>query len=276
MKPDMILQADLLDILFEGKNKEYGAYSLRKQYNGRVIKSLVGMLTLVALFAGGYYWAGLLQKDQTALLDPQNDPVILQVVDLPRKAPEPLKPMPRVQKPVATIKSVTPVIVPDEVKADPPPTIDELEKEIAAIGSETRAGEPPTGISSPADGEPAGTGITPAPAAPPVEENRVLPVADKMPEFPGGTEGLRRFLGRNLRVPEEALETGQRVKVPVRFVVNKDGQLSGVEFLAAADEVFKKEVLRVVAKMPRFIPGSQGGKNVAVYFSIPIIFEVQE
>ncbi|WP_276480108.1 energy transducer TonB [Paraflavitalea pollutisoli] len=77
-------------------------------------------------------------------------------------------------------------------------------------------------------------------------------------------------------MPEEKLEIGQRVKVPVRFVVGRDGQVSHVEFLAAADEAFKKEVLRVLAKIPRFIPGWQGGKNVSVYFSIPIIFQVEE
>ncbi len=97
-----------------------------------------------------------------------------------------------------------------------------------------------------------------------------------MPEFPGGMDALRRFLGRHLRVPEEVLEPGQKLKVPVRFVVNKDGQLSGVEFMANADEAFKKEIMRVVAKMPRWVPGSQGGKTVAVYYMIPIIFEVSE
>lgn len=276
MKPDMILQADILDILFEGKNKDYGAYSLRKHYNGRVIRSLAGMLALVALFAGGHYWSTLLQKDPVTLFDPNTAPVMLQVISLP-KDPEPLKPQPKVPKQVAMIKNVTPVIVPDAEKTDPPPTVEELAKETAAIGTENRDGEPPTEIVSPVAGEPGGTGTAPgAPAAPPVEEDRVLPVAEKMPEFPGGMDGLLRFLGRNLRVPEEALETGQRVKLPVRFVVNKDGHLSGVEFLAEADEVFKKEVLRVVAKMPRFIPGSQGGKSVAVYFAIPIIFQVEE
>ncbi|NII25120.1 hypothetical protein HB364_08520 [Pseudoflavitalea sp. X16] len=83
-----------------------------------------------------------------------------------------------------------------------------------------------------------------------------------------------RFLGRHLRVPEEVIEPGQRVKVPVRFIVNKDGHLSGVEFITTADEAFKKEILRVVAKMPRWTPGSQGGKTVSVYCMIPIIFEV--
>jgi protein TonB len=274
MKPDMILQSDMLDILFEGRNKDYGAYSLRKDYNGRLLKALGTMLLLVMLFIGGYYWAGKMEKETVFLPPSDKKEVILTVVDQPK--PEEPKPLPPQAKKVAMIKNVVPVIVPDHVKTDPPPPVDELMKETAAIGNETTPGEAPTGpVSPPAATEPGGTGAAPAAPAP-VEVERVLPVAEKMPEFPGGQDALRRFLGRHLRVPEEVLEPGQKVKVPVRFVVSKDGQLSGVEFMGNADEAFKKEIMRVVAKMPRWIPGSQGGKTVAVYCMIPIVFEVSE
>lgn len=275
MKPDMILQSDMLDILFERRNKDYGAYSLRRNYNSRLIKALYAMLLLVLLFAGGYYWAGKMEKGPAFLPAADKTEVILKVIDL-EKPVEP-KPLSTVPKKVATIKNLVPVIVPDPVKADPPPTMEELLKETAAISNTTSEGDVPTETTSPPPAREAG-GTGTVPAAPPVEEEkeRVLPVAEKMPEFPGGQEALRRFLGRNLRVPEEVLEPGQRVKVPVRFIVNKDGQLSGVEFMAAADEAFKKEIMRVVARMPRWVPGSQGGKTVAVYCMIPIIFEVSE
>jgi protein TonB len=77
-------------------------------------------------------------------------------------------------------------------------------------------------------------------------------------------------------VPENVIEAGQRLKVPVRFIVNKSGELSGVEFLVQADESVKQEILRVMHKMPKWKPGSQNGKNVAVYFTIPLVFEVGE
>ena len=272
MKPDMILQSDMLDILFEGRNKDYGAYPLRRNYNSRLMRALYATGLLVMLFWGGYYWAGKMEKEQVFLPPPDKSEVILQMVE-PDKPVEP-KPLQEPPKKVATIKNVVPVIVADPRQANPPPPIDELLKENAAIGTETRDGDVPTETTSPPPAaETGGAGTAPA-AAPPAEVERVLPVAEKMPEFPGGQEALRRFLGRHLRVPEEAIEPGQRVKVPVRFVVSKDGQLSGVEFMATADEAFKKEILRVVAKMPRWIPGSQGGKTVSVYCMIPIIFEV--
>lgn len=275
MKPDMILQSDMLDILFEGRNKDYGAYHLRRNYNSRLRKALGTMLLLVLLFAGGYYWAGTLEKETVFAPLAGKTEIVLRMIE-PEKPLEP-KPLQPLAKKVATIRNVAPVIVPDHTKADPPPSIDVLKQETAAIGSETTPGEAPEGpVSPPAAAAPGGTGTAPAAPAPIVEEDKVLPVAEKMPEFPGGLDALRRFLGRNLRVPEDVLESGQRVRVPVRFVVGKDGQLSGVEFLATADEAFKKEIMRVVGKMPHWIPGSQGGKTVAVYCMIPIIFEVSE
>ncbi|MBO9565477.1 MAG: energy transducer TonB [Niastella sp.] len=275
MKPDMILQSDMLDILFEGRNKDYGAYSLRRNYNGRLMKALSAMLLLVFLLGVGYYWTNSIEKETLSLPFVDNTTVVLNVVEVEKPIEQP-KPLEKLPKQVATIKSVVPIIVPDNVQADPPPSVDELEKDNAAISNETKDGEAPTEITSPAPAASTG-GAGTAPAVPPAPEvEKVLPVAEKMPEFPGGSDALRRFLGRHLRVPEEALEVGQRVKVPVRFIVNKDGQLSGVEFMATADEAFKKEILRVVAKMPRWIPGSDGGKTVSVYCMIPIIFEVPE
>jgi protein TonB len=93
-----------------------------------------------------------------------------------------------------------------------------------------------------------------------------------MPEFPGGTAALLRFLGRNLQVPEETEEG--RIKVPVKFVVDREGQLTDVEFLTPTADPFKKEILRVIHKMPRWKPGRQNGRAVPVYFTIPIIFEM--
>ena len=277
----MILQSDMLDILFEGRNKDYGAYNLRKTYNDRVIKSLSAMLLLVGLFIGGYYLASAM-KPKTLAGDPLfSDSVMLRVIPLPPPIEEPKLPKaPQVAQKVATIKNTPPVIVPPAEVTDPPPTIQELKKETAAISTVNEACEgcdAPVGPQSPPPGaQVGGTGTVTVAAPLPPEPEKPVTTAEKMPEFPGGMDGLRRFLGRHLRVPEEVLEVGQKVKVPVRFVVNKDGQLSGVEFLAEADEAFKKEILRVVAKMPRWIPGSQNGKNVAVYCMIPILFEVQE
>jgi periplasmic protein TonB len=100
----------------------------------------------------------------------------------------------------------------------------------------------------------------------------VLGIAEVMPEFPGGIEALKRFLLKNLRMPENNLETGEQVKVIARFVVGADGRVRDIEIIQAADADFNQEVRRVVGKMPDWIPGSQNHRNVAVYFNLPVNF----
>lgn len=272
MKPDMILSSDPLDILFEDRNKAYGAYALRKEYSRRLLMALCSIPIITGLF----WWGSLMNKavHSGIMAAPEVIDVVMQKVTMEK--PEPPKPLeaPR-QKPVATIKNTPPVIVPDHVKTDPTPVVDDLMKDDRAISDKTGEGAPPTSISSPASAVNTGTGNAPV-AEPVAAPPPVLQAAEQMPEFPGGIDGLRRFLGRNLRVPENVMEAGQQVKVPIRFVVSKNGELSNVEFLVQADEAFKNEILRVMSKMPKWKPGVQNGHNVAVYFAIPIVFEVAE
>lgn len=271
MKSEMILTSDLLDILFENRNKEYGAYQLRKQYNRRLLIALGSIPVMVGLFFWINYLNKTLRSDTVAGLPLAKD-VVLRQIEIEKPLPKPPE-APR-QRPVATIRNTTPVIVTHAV-ADPPPTVDELADDNRAISNATRDGEPPSSVASPVTSEVSGPGETPA-AEPAPEPEKVVSFAEVMPEYPGGVDALRRFLGRNLRVPENVIEPGQRVKVPVRFIVNKSGELSDVEFLVQADEVLRQEILRVMHNMPKWKPGLQNGKNVAVYFSIPIVFEVGE
>jgi protein TonB len=104
------------------------------------------------------------------------------------------------------------------------------------------------------------------------KKETVLGIAEVMPEFPGGTEALKKFLLKNLRMPENNLETGEQVKVIARFVVGADGRVRDIEIIQAADADFNQEVRRVVGKMPDWIPGSQNHRNIAVYFNLPVNF----
>jgi protein TonB len=94
-----------------------------------------------------------------------------------------------------------------------------------------------------------------------------------MPGFPGGTEALVRFLKQNLQTPEESMESGSRVTVKARFEAQRDGSIGGIEILQSGGKDFDEEVVRVLNKMPIWAPGSQNGRNVAVYFTLPIVFE---
>lgn len=82
MKPDMILQSDILDILFEGRNKDYGAYSLRRNYNSRLTKALSAMLLLVLLFFVGYYWLNNREVERIFLPNHDKDEVVVKVLEM--------------------------------------------------------------------------------------------------------------------------------------------------------------------------------------------------
>jgi protein TonB len=97
-----------------------------------------------------------------------------------------------------------------------------------------------------------------------------------MPEFPGGPEGLKRYLQKNLRMPENNLEAGAQVKVIARFVVEADGRVRNVEITNDVEDLFSREVKRVILKMPEWKPGKQHNHNVAVYFSLPVNFVAEE
>jgi periplasmic protein TonB len=268
MNAETILRSDVLDIVFENRNKQYGAYTLRKEYNQRLYKSLGIMLGMVLLLFVWNYWQNNFRAAGAShFIQDSADTVKLIAVQIPNDPPPPEIKAPK----VATIANPPYKIVPDNVAPDPVPTLDELEN--AVISDFTSPGEPPA-----YDNQPSGNTTDAAPAAAPMQapapEPDILVVAEVMPEFPGGVSALLRFLSRNLEVPEGSIDAGQRVKVPVKFVVAKDGNLTNVEFQDEASEAFKKEIKRVLNKMPKWNPGSQNGKTVSVYFTIPIIFEV--
>jgi periplasmic protein TonB len=115
-----------------------------------------------------------------------------------------------------------------------------------------------------------------APAAP-KEEPAVLEKSEIMPEYPGGPEALKRFLLKNLRFDFEDQEPGTRIEIRCRFVVDKEGKVTGIEIVKSAGRSeYDKEVTRVVTKMPAWKPGIQNGRTVSVYFTLPVIVEVPE
>ena len=271
MNAENILRSDVLDIIFENRNKQYGAYELRRQYDKRLYKALGVTLALVLSFIAGDYIRRHFNNNENVSgpIIKIEDSVILKTYEIPEEKP---KPKPVQEKPPASVRNVVPTIVPDDKAKDTMPPIEILENRV--ISDQTIEGPPPTSDAQTAAPQtPPGTGTAPEPA--PAEPD-IFVAPEVYPEFPGGTSALLRFLGKNLQVPEDVIEAGQRVKVPVKFVVNKDGVLSDIEFPVPANEAFLKEIKRVMAKMPKWKPGSQHGRPVNVYFTIPIIFEIPE
>lgn len=267
MEPLAILQADPLDLLFENRNKKYGAYPLRKYYPQRLMISMGIIMSLVVLISFTYLYpvsaSSIMQKN------PPVPDILIQDVNLKQEI-KPLIPpaRPVAPKTPAILPYTKPVIVADRDVQEPMPTIEKIET--SAIGLKTIAGPPDNG-EPPVNGNT--MGATGAHNTESVEnKNEVLDIAEIMPEFPGGTEALKRFLIRNLRMPENNLEEGAQVKVIARFVVGADGRVRDIEITLPADAEFNAEVKRVIAKMPDWKPGSQNHRNVAVYFNLPVNF----
>ncbi|MBU1009757.1 MAG: energy transducer TonB [Bacteroidetes bacterium] len=110
---------------------------------------------------------------------------------------------------------------------------------------------------------------------PDTTHKEVFTLVEEMPEFPGGPEMMFNFIGQNIHYPKEARENGIQGRVFVNFVVEYDGSVSSVKVLRGIGGGCDEEAARVIASMPRWKPGKQGGKAVAVMVNSPISFRLQ-
>ena len=118
-----------------------------------------------------------------------------------------------------------------------------------------------------------------APVEAPVEEEEeevVFVVVESMPEFPGGTQALFKYLSENVKYPVIAQENGIQGRVICQFVVNKDGSIVDVEVVrSGGDPSLDQEAVRVIKSMPKWKPGKQRGKAVRVKYTVPVNFKLQ-
>ncbi len=264
MKLDL-LNNHWLEIVFEDRNKKYGAYDLRKSVTNRTIRSFIFGTILFAILVS-------IPTLMRMIPDAQDDTTLDQkitAVKLPPKKEEPkdinLPPPPPPPPKVDQVKFVKPVVA----KAD------EVVEEIAVvkdlkdknIGKETIKGDPDAVLTV----EPVGKG----PAAVIEEDNTVYNTAgiEVKPDFPGGMEKFNAFVAKNYQAPEEE---GLKGKVYVTFVVEKDGSLTDIKVLRDIGYGTGKEAIRVLNKCPRWTPGEQNGKKVRCTFSLPISIQSAE
>lgn len=271
MKAENILQTDLLDILFEHRNRSYGAYPLRKYYHQRLYLAVGLVAGAVLLFMAWMLFWRPATGDALAQSIWQVDSVKL--IHLPAEIPKakPVERLPQVRK-VQAVQHVTPLIVKDHLATDTMPSQQVLSQ--TRIGSTTVIGSAATGneLGTGSVGTTAATPPTP-PIEPPVEP-AVWEQVEVMPSYPGGMEAFRRFLARHLRAPESELTPGDRVRIPVRFIIDASGAWQSLSFPPETAPAFQAEIERVMRKMPNWVPGSQQGRKVAVYYTIPIVFEL--
>ena len=272
-----ILNANLDDIVFEGRNKEYGAYVLRKLYDKHLKRgSFFGVLFFLLLTISPYL-VGVLNKmtavDELAM----KEVTLAEPPPLDPKTPPPPPPPPPVEPPppVAQIKFLPPVVREDkDVKEEEkPPTIEEL-KEEKQISNQTKEGEKATGAITPTAPPPPPPPDEPEPEK---EDNTVFQIVEQQPSFPDGEAALFKYLSENIKYPEFARDNGIEGTTYVGFVVEKDGSITDVTVRRGVKggKVCDEEAIRVVRNMPRWKPGRQNGKNVRVSYNLPVKFKLQ-
>ncbi len=257
------LDVSLLELVFEGRNKSYGAYALRRDYSRRMGIALGIMLSAVL---GASLWMKALFSHESTTSNSTDSREWMKFTEV-RVTP----PIPEIPKPqpvqarsaapkVATQKFTSSIDIKPEVK-DPMPSNDELKS--AAVSTVTRGGEDPGGIVQPVEpAEQPGTGTS---------TGTPFIADERQPEFPGGALALRNFLASQLQTPS-SLEEGDRRAVRVRFTVMTDGRIDQVLIETSGGEEFDREVIRVCKRMPRWVPGSQNGQRVPVQYVLPVTF----
>ena len=273
-----ILKADFLDILFEGRNKEYGAYELRRKYEKRVRNALLGTAAVALLCVGGYVVSNIIKGIEDR--NPKK-PVIEQIkmedIKLPDdpKTPPPPPPPPAPPPPVKPSVQFTPPVIKKDNEVPPeeePPKVEEIKDK--AVSTKTMEGDP-NGIDPGLLEDSKGTGVVEAPPPPPKEE--IFTFVEQPPTFPGGEEALAKYLSKNIRYPRVAQENGISGTVFVQFVVDSEGTIKDVKTVGAAKGGgLEEEAVRVVKTMPKWKPGKQNGRQVSVQFNLPIRFTLQE
>lgn len=260
MKLDIYRQK-WLDLVFEGRNKEYGAYELRKK-NPKV--------TMLALLIGGVGFMlavgipGWLPDGK----DKEEEEKVT-MVDMAKLAPpppdKPLVPPPPPPPPapkIDEVKFVKPKVVKKEEVVEEIKTIEELKDK--NVGAKDVKGQEDGRI---VIEEPSGDGPADSKV---VEDNTVYNAVEVRPDFPGGMKKFYEYVKNNFRIPEDSEVSG---KIIVQFVVEKDGSLTDIKVLRDLGSGTKAEAIRVLQKSPKWKPGVQNGKNVRVLYSLPITIQ---
>ena len=259
------------DLIFNGKNKAYGAYKMREDSPKR---HNIAMLFVVVVALIGFSIPALIK-----LATPKQKEVLTEVTTLSQleepevkqddmKKVEPVAPPPPALK--SSIKFTAPVIKKDEEvhEDDEIKSQQELTETKVAISIADVKGNDEANGKDIADLKQVVTQAEPEP-------EKIFDMVEQMPTFPGGNAELMSFLAKNIKYPTIAQENGTQGRVIVQFVVEKDGSIADARVARGVDPYLDKEALRVIKSMPHWIPGKQNGKPVRVKYTVPVMFKLQ-
>jgi len=246
------------EIVFENRNKEYGAYWLRKKYGRNLfIGMIIGIIILGTAIIGPYINAKALENK--AKRAERQVEIQMENLDQPQENVEPPPPPPPPPaETVAQVRYVAPVVV-DSVKPEDIKqlmTADQAQVEVKneevsvveEVQEEVKEEEAPT---------------------------EVFVVVEEMPAYPGGDKAMMEFIYANIQYPEIAKENNIQGRVILRFCVTYKGGVDQVQIIRGVDKSLDEEAARVIKMLPAWKPGKQGGKPVNVWYSVPVTFQLK-
>ena len=265
------------DLVFEGKNKEYGAYVLRRDTGKRNVKALIWvMIGIAAIFAIAY--ANLAIQNamkQNATIDTDVElSKLAQKKEAKVERKEPIK-VEVEQKVVEKVKSSVKFTAPEIKKDDEVKPEDEIKSQDDLSKTNTAIGTFDVKGNDEAEGEVLKAKEVVVDEKPKEEETKVFDVVEQMPSFPGGDAELMKFLHDHMKYPAVAEENGIQGRVICTFVVERDGSITDVKVVKSVDPSLDKEAIRVLKSMPKWIPGKQNGSAVRVKYTVPVTFRLQ-
>jgi len=270
MEANKILSSDILDILFEGRNKDYGAYDLRRGYNKTLKKALIitssAILIIILSFVIVNFIKSNANKTDFNVVDTQLAEI--KQDEPPPPPPPPPKPPPPPE--LNQVKFTPPKIVKDE-EVKPEEKIEDIKDE-QVISTKTVESDNTNAIVAPVDD---GSRVVEAPSD---DENKIFSKVEIEAGFPGGEQAWVRYLRKNLdpNVPIDNAAPEGTYQVIIRFIVSKDGTISDVTPETRHGYGMEEEAVKIIKKGPKWTPALQNGRNVNAYRRQPITFVVTE
>jgi protein TonB len=271
MERNQILKSDLLDILFDGRNKTYGAYELRKTYNKRLTVALIGTIALILLFLVGSVIANKLKSNEDAVKLKTTE-TTLQKIKPDEPPPPPPPPPPKVPPPppVATVKFTPPKVVKDEEVVKPPPDVKEIEK--AKVDIKTVEGTKDLGIVAPPT-DLKGSNVVAAPVEKKEDPDKVFTKVEIEASFPGGAQAWQRYVSQAITRHIDEFGESDYGTCVVRFIVDKTGAVSQVEATTMKGSKLAEVAVNAIRNGPKWVPAQQNGRYVNAYRLQPVTLQ---
>ena len=271
-----------IDIVFEGKNKDFGAYELRRQSAKRHNKAMVVIIIVLFLIGViGLLANTVLQQAESKPEDQIEQAMIDYSAEDEQEEEEQEEEQQRVeeQQPEAlpeeilnTVKATELQITRDEEVVEEIKSQDELKETDTAVGTtDFDKGTDDLNVVKEHKNEI----IVEEKKPEPVDDDKVFDIVEQKPQFPGGEAALLKYVAEHLRYPAMAQENGIQGRVVVQFVVTKNGSVGEVKVVRSKDPDLDKEAVRVVKSLPKFVPGKMNGHAVNVWYTLPITFKLQ-